>query len=315
VSGIHTGEHVAHSNNDVPARTRPPVGPQRGLVCGVLCLLAIVAIFTIGGNDPTENRLGSPSALRRPPHITSMKSINWSGYTWNVRAPGTGGPGPNYWSDSLQNVDVVNGELLLAFAKNGPSGEWSSVELDCAKSLGYGTYRWVVNSRLDTLDAHTVLGMFTYDGSAGPSHNEIDIEPSHWGNMAWDNGSVTLWQNADTGANQSKTFNYTANAPYVNQFTWEPGKIRWLITDATGKVLLDLTTTTGVPVHKNEVPIINLWRFNNVAPADVIRVRMGSFTFTPLGQPPTPPTPSANTVAKSSILAALDELTAKVKGL
>ena len=58
-------------------------------------------------------------------------------------------------------------------------------------------YRWVVNNDLSTLAANEVLGMFTYDDAAAPSQNEIDIEPSHWGNLAWDDGSVTVWQDAD----------------------------------------------------------------------------------------------------------------------
>ena len=63
------------------------------------------------------------------------------------------------------------------------------------------------------------------------------------------------------------------------QFTWQPGKVKYLITDATGAVLFDQTVTAGVPVPSVEVPIINYWRFENQAPAAPKSMRIRSFQF------------------------------------
>ena len=221
-------------------------------------------------------------AASRTTHFLVERTISWSGYHWNVRAPGWGGPGPNHWSDSRANVRTSGSDLLLSVAKDS-SGRWTSAEVDNQRNLGYGTYRWVVASDLSNLDAYQVLGMFTFGGS-GPSITEIDLEPSHWGNLAWPNGSAAVWQNATTRAHESRIFNYSNHPPYVNQFTWSPGKVVYRVTDATGATLFDWTVTAGVPRPAAEVPIINWWRFHNAPPAGVSTVRISSFSWTPLGR-------------------------------
>jgi hypothetical protein len=210
------------------------------------------------------------------------RTISWSGYSWDVRPPGTGEPGPNTWSDSSDNVRVEGSDLVLSIVQDR-FGRWTSAEIDNRRHLGYGTYRWVVATDLSALDANEVLGLFTYTDS-GPSHNEIDIESSHWGHLSSPTGSVTVWQNADLGLSEQRNFDYSNRPPYVNQFTWAPGSIRFVVTDATGRTLFDSTIDTGVPVPSTEVPVINYWRFDNVAPVGVRTIRISSFTWAPLGQ-------------------------------
>jgi hypothetical protein len=215
------------------------------------------------------------------PSAAAARAIAWSGYTWEVRPAGFGDPGPNHWSDSPDNVRVEGSELVLSIVKDA-AGRWTSAEVDNQQHLGYGTYRLVVASDLSALDAAEVLGMFTY-GGAEPSHNEIDIEPSHWGNLAWPTGSATVWQDAGAGLHRGKTFTYSNRPPYVNQFTWEPGRIGYLITDATGRTLFRWTVTRGVPIPSSEVPMINYWRFRNRPPAGVRSMRLASFNWAPPG--------------------------------
>jgi hypothetical protein len=210
------------------------------------------------------------------------RTISWSGYAWDVRPSGSGPPGPNLWSDSTANVAVDGSDLVLSIVKDS-SGRWTSAEVDNQQHLGYGTYRWIVVTDLSALDSHEVLGLFTY-GGASPSNNEIDLEPSHWGNLAWPTGSATVWQDAGAGLNQSKTFDYTNRPPYVHQFTWLPGKVTYLVTDAAGTTLLSWTVTTGVPTPSSEVPTINYWRFDNAPPATARSMRIASFAWTAPGQ-------------------------------
>jgi hypothetical protein len=91
----------------------------------------------------------------------SARTISWSGYTWDVRPPGFGGPGPNDWSDSEANVRVDGTDLVLSIVRDA-AGRWTSAEVDNQQHFGYGTYRWVVASELSDLDRYEVLGMFTY---------------------------------------------------------------------------------------------------------------------------------------------------------
>jgi hypothetical protein len=206
------------------------------------------------------------------------RTVSWSGYTWFVRHPGWGTPGPNHWSDSGANVRVSGTDLVLSVAKD-KSGRWTSAEVDSQRPLGYGTYRWVVASDLSAFDPSQVLGMFTYGGA---SNDEIDMEDSQWGNPLWANGSSVVWQDIRTHTRQFIPFFYSSHPPYVQQFTWAPGKVSFLITDATGAVLLDWTVTTGVPVPAGQMPIINFWRFHNASPGATTTVRISSFSWTPL---------------------------------
>ena len=197
-------------------------------------------------------------------------------------SPGGGLAGTNAWSDSPANVHVSGSDLFLSITKDA-FGRWASTELDNQRHLGYGTYRWVVASDLSTRDANDVLGMFTYAGPA-PRINEIDIEASHWGNLAWATGSGAVRQNTNGGGHESQVFNYSNQPPYVNQFTWTPGRVSFLVTDATGATLFSWTATNGVPKPSTEVPIINYWRFDNAAPAGVRTIHISSFTWAPLGR-------------------------------
>ena len=207
--------------------------------------------------------------------------ITWSGYTWFVRHPGWGGPGPNHWSDSTASARVSGTDLVLSIVRD-KSGRWTSSEIDNQRHLGYGTYRWVVASDLSSADPNQVLGLFTF-GGAGPFGDEVDIEASQWGNPLAPDGSVAVWQNSRTHATQFTTFTYSNHPPYITQFTWSPGRVSFMVTDATGTVLLEWTAVGGVPTPSSEVPVINYWRFHDVRPTGVDTVRIASFTWTPLG--------------------------------
>lgn len=209
------------------------------------------------------------------------RTISWSGYDWVVRPSGSGGPGPNAWSDSPSNVRVQGRDLLLSIAPD-PFGRWASAEIDNRRHLGYGTYRWIVATDLSALDANDVLGLFTY-GGADASNNEIDIEPSHWGDLST-TGSATVWQNAERGLSEGRSFDYSSRPPYVNEFTWSPGRIKFRVTDGSGRTLLKWIVTNGVPRPSTEVPVINYWRFDNVAPIGVHTMRISGFAWAPLGR-------------------------------
>jgi hypothetical protein len=217
----------------------------------------------------------------------AARTISWSGYTWDVRGAGFGDPGPNHWSDSEANVHMDGTDLVLAIVPDA-SGLWTSAEVANQHHLGYGTYRWIVASDLSALDANEVLGLFTYGGSS-PSNNELDIEASHWGDTSWPTGSATVWQDAAAWRHRVKTFRYSDRPPYVNQFTWAPGRVSYLVTDATGATLFKWTVKRGVPTPSSEVPRINHWLSRGEAPTRARSMRISSFTWIPLGSNATPP--------------------------
>ena len=79
-------------------------------------------------------------------------TIQFSGYTWMVKkSAGKVGPGPNYFSDSTANVFVdTAGRLHLRMTKS--RNKWYCAEVICTQSLGYGTYRFYLDSAVDALD-------------------------------------------------------------------------------------------------------------------------------------------------------------------
>ncbi|MBN1480542.1 T9SS type A sorting domain-containing protein [candidate division KSB1 bacterium] len=108
-------------------------------------------------------------------------TLSFSGYTWWRKTSSTQvGPGPNYFSDSKQNVWVDDqGRLHLKITHR--DGAWFCPEVILQDTLGYGTYDLLVESDLNELDKNIVFGFFTWDNDACDTHyNEIDIEFSRW---------------------------------------------------------------------------------------------------------------------------------------
>lgn len=112
------------------------------------------------------------------------RSIEFSGCTWDVKSSaGKVGPGPNYFSNSPDNVWVDDaGRLHLKLTRS--KGRWYAAEVVNRQSLGRGTYTWVLDSPVDSLDPNVVLGLFTWNDDPAYHHRELDIEFARWGNAA-----------------------------------------------------------------------------------------------------------------------------------
>src|SRR5262249_12600692 len=109
------------------------------------------------------------------------RQITFAGHLWSVKTShGRVGPGPNYFSDSTNNVWVdATGKLHMKITNT--RGKWYCAEIVSAENFGYGTYRWYIDSPVDTLNPNVVLGLFTWSDNAAYNHREIDIEFSRWG--------------------------------------------------------------------------------------------------------------------------------------
>ena len=231
-----------------------------------------------------------------------MATVSWKGYTWDIRE-GAGGPGFGTWAAA--NVSSVDGNGYLTLSITNPSGSAPiGAEIDNQTSLGYGTYTLVTGTRMDTLDKNIVFGgLFPYFG--GSPFIEFDVgEISSWdaanadgygpsvvyiSHNSWYNGSFSRTHSSvPIGSDQVHTF----------VLRWEPGIATYdtyIGTGTSGTRLLHSVHTTSIPVPSTEVPIINLWVYNNSgspdagdldAPATSIVLR--DFTYAAL----TTPTPS-----------------------
>jgi hypothetical protein len=205
----------------------------------------IVAVATVKGSEPTSQ-------------VT--KTLQFSGYEWRIRdAPSDRGGQNNYdasnaWTDS-------SGALHLRIAK--ASGQWTCAEVSLTRSLGYGTYSFVVR---DTrrLEPAAVFSIFTWDyAGTDPNHREMDIEVSRWGDPTITNAQYVL-QPFYVPENTSH-FSIPSGV-LTHSFRWEPGSLSFKTargSDPNGKALpvAEHTFTSGVPVHAAESVRMNLYLF------------------------------------------------------
>ena len=223
---------------------------------------------------------------------SSARTIEWSGYTWQVRDSGGNpqGPGPNIFSDSTQNVFVdANGDLHLKI-RRGENGKWLASEIDLTQSLTFGTYEWEVATRYDQLAANAVGGLFTYlnpqsvasqtggvVGNGVPdTPHEIDIEFTR----AWGSGNLHFTTHDGDVPAPTKNFYQALNGDFTtHRFTWEPNRITWESFNGhvagvarppypiveqrpganQGNPARIVYTGPVIPADLNEIPIINFW--------------------------------------------------------
>lgn len=211
-------------------------------------VLAVASVKGIKQDGTTESR--------------SIRKITFSGYEWelcdfyNDRA-GT----LNVWDPANAWVDRA-GFLHLRISKEGD--EWKSAAVRLQRSLGYGSYRFVVQD-VSHLEPAAVFSMLTWDG--GSSAHEMDIEVSRWGQPASKNAQFLI-QPYYVAANVVRF--ETPAGPLTYSFRWEPGRVSFKAAGVARKspeaeVIAEHTFTMGVPMPKNDCVRINLYRFGNRA--------------------------------------------------
>ena len=126
-----------------------------------------------------------PSDLYMYPHAETNREvvyrrINFAGHDWLVKQSGDKiYPGPNYFTDSPNDVRVDSNGLHLSIVQRDQKWRCSEVIADIL--AGYGTYIFTVKGRLDLLNENVIAGLFTWDSSSPQYyHREIDFEFSKW---------------------------------------------------------------------------------------------------------------------------------------
>lgn len=223
---------------------------------------------------------GKPSRSGSGPRV-----IRFAGYDWDVKASGRQpvGPGPNLFSDAPESVWVDDaGRLHLRIRRVG--NRWYAAEVVCHESLGYGHYRFVLDSDVDAFAPSVVLGLFTWSDDATDNHREIDVEVARWGNAADPTNAQFVVQPYDTAGNLVR---YAVPAgPTQHGFTWMPDAVAFeAAAGPDGEMPIAAWSYAGpdVPSEGDENPRINLWLFRGAAPADgqPVEVIVRDFVFEP----------------------------------
>jgi hypothetical protein len=184
----------------------------------------------------------------------------------------------------------ANGYLHLKISK--VNNVWYAAEIGTQQSLGFGTYQFWVEGRIDLLDPNVVLGLFGYAGPDGT--NEIDIEFSRWGDPDWPNASYTVWPASSTYPSVVDTFRLSLEGTFTTQrYKWQSTSIFFQTIgghyDTNTNVIHSWTyapssnATQRIP--QNSMPArINLWLMNGWAPTNgqEVEIVIRKFTFTPL---------------------------------
>jgi len=237
-SSTHPG--AAYAALLVDSRYRPP--------------LTVTALPERGGPVLAVARVeGTPS-------VSPPKTLQFSGYQWEVRQTARDQDGSrnfpapaNAWTDG-------NGFLHLRVSKQGD--HWSTAEIKLSRSLGFGTYRFVVQD-VAHLEPAAIFALFTWDELGPP--REMDIEISRWGEPQDKNAQYVV-QPYVVPAN---TVRFDAPAGVLTYWMdWEPGRVsfktlRGSASNSRSAVVAEHVFTSGVPSAGSERIHMNLYQYGN----------------------------------------------------
>ncbi len=190
------------------------------------------------------------------PNQTTFKTLNFSGYQWIIReghATPAGSPSDydaaNAWVDE-------RGFLHLRIRKT-PAG-WTSAEVWIARSLGYGSYRFLVQD-VSHLEPTAVLAIISWDGSA--PDREMSVEISRWGETSGKNTQFVV-QPYYVPANVARFLSPPGRLQY--SFDWSAGRLVFRAERAAdGDMIAAHTFSSGVPAPGGEELHLNLYNFND----------------------------------------------------
>jgi hypothetical protein len=185
------------------------------------------------------------------------KVISFSGYDWTVLAAASDrGDGPNFY-DAANAWTDQKGYLHLRMMER--DGRWTCAEVSLTRSLGYGTYRFVVQDTAH-LEPSAVVGMYTLDqtGAVGvPS--EIDLELSRWGNPTGKNAQYVI----QPFYVPENVVRFSAPVGVLtHSFRWEPGSVSFQ-TNAGSKTINAHVFTSGIPAPASETVFLNFYDFHH----------------------------------------------------
>jgi hypothetical protein len=183
-----------------------------------------------------------------------IKTLQFSGYQWDIRGTeGDHGVAGNFYDPANAWTDE-SGFLHLRIARRAE--RWSFAQVELSRSLGYGSYRFVVRD-VSHLEAATVFALYTWD-DAGPPR-EMDIEISRWGEPKDKNAQFVI-QPYVVPANTVR-FNAPAGT-LTYRIDWQPGQVAFKTLGAKD-VVAEHLFTSGVPSIGNERIHLNLYVFDN----------------------------------------------------
>lgn len=210
---------------------------------------AVVAVAVVNGGSPT-----------------APKTLHFSGYEWNVRSASSNRGGQTNPYDPANAWTDESGFLHLRIA--GAPGQWNCAEVRLTRSLGYGSYLFVVRETAH-LEPAALLSMFTWDDQgADQNHRELDIEIGRWGDPGSKNAQYVV-QPYYVPTNVAR---FIAPAGVLtHSFRWEPGKVTFKtvpgkygsVAGGRSRAVAEQVFSTGVPSPGGEAVHLTLFVYGN----------------------------------------------------
>ena len=189
------------------------------------------------------------------------KSLQFSGYDWRIRNAPSDRGGVNAYDTSNAWTDS-RGALHLRIAK--PSDQCTCAEVTLTRSLGYGSYSFVVQDT-SGLDPAAVFSIFTWDyGGKEQNYREMDVEVSHWGDPVSKNAQYVI-QPFYIPTNVAR---FTEpSGVLTHSIRWEPGRATFRTVRGSDKApatqaVAEHIFTSGVPPPGIESVRMNLYVFH-----------------------------------------------------
>lgn len=194
------------------------------------------------------------------PSKSSLKTLRFSGYEWEVRQADNNPGGVRNSYDASNGWVDDNGFLHLRIARKGD--HWTSAEVELSRSLGYGSYRFVVRD-VSHLEPSAVLAFFTSDATG--ASGEMDVEISRWGEPVDKNAQYVI-QPFVVPAN-SVRFEAPAGT-LTHWIDWRPGRVTFrTVRGSTPQTSLTPIAqhvfTSGVPIPASETVHLHLYVYGN----------------------------------------------------
>lgn len=209
--------------------------------------------------------------------------IHFSGYDWTARnAASDRGGQPNSYDPSNVWTDK-NGYLHLRMEEH--DGLWTCAEVNLTRSLGYGSYIFVVQDT-SHFGPSAGLGLYTNDDfRTDNTPGELDIELSRWG-IADSKNAQYVVQPFYIPENVSR---FTAPAGVLtHMLRWESGRasfrtVRGSTTGPGAATISEHTFTSGVPTPAKETVHMGLYSYRptQTSSQQPIEVVIEKFEFLP----------------------------------
>jgi hypothetical protein len=199
--------------------------------------------------------------LPSPP--VASKTIHFSGYDWLVRSKSSNRGGVEQLYDPANAWTDESGAMHFRLAMD--SGRWHCAEVNLTRSLGYGTYRFVVRDT-SFLEPAAVLSMFTWDDYSPPeqNHREFGVELTRWGDPASKNAQFVV-QPYYVPANVSRFTTPPGRVTY--SVNWRPESLSFRAVEQDGKakwrLIAEHSFTSSIPTPGSESVHMNLYIYGS----------------------------------------------------